>query len=61
MFRDILDCQYPSSPDLKDSKWKYPFYLITKDRKFTLLAKNDDDRRMWISAILYIIASTTTV
>ena len=61
MFRDILDCQYPSSPDLKDSTWKYLFYLITKDRKFTLLAKNDDDRRMWISAFLYIIASTTTV
>ena len=63
MFRDILNCHYPNKnePNLKDKKWKYVFHLITVGRKFTLIAKNDDDRRMWISAFLYITASTTTV
>lgn len=63
MFRDILNCHYPdkNEPDSKDKKWKYVFHLITVGRKFTLIAKNDIDRKMWISAFLYIIESTTTV
>lgn len=43
------------------SKYKFGFVVKTTQRVFTLFAKTEEERRMWIAGLQYVIVSTAKV
>jgi hypothetical protein len=66
-FREVLEVRmfHPMAENelIKNgpSNYKYPFLMVTKDRKFELFAYSNDERMMWIGGFNYVILSTKEV
>lgn len=42
-------------------KYNYPFFIKTVDRLFELYASQEDERKLWMAAMYYLIKSTAEV
>ena len=63
-FRSVLDCYIPSASVKQASvpkNWPHIFYVHTIERTYSLCAKSEAERKMWMAGFRYVIASTLTV